>query len=122
MIDYGRAYSAVGESLQAVRAHRMVKVLDDPGDADLSAHVDFAALGRVAGEAGARVGGPVTQGAFLSALGIGVRAERLKRGLAGDAATMLDRSVERLIGPAKMGQLFKVLAITAPGIIPAGIA
>ncbi len=122
IVDYGRAQSAIGESLQAVRAHKMVKVLDNPGDADLSAHVDFAAVGRVAGDAGARVVGPVTQGRFLGALGIGVRAERLRRGLAGDAAGALDQAVERLTGPAKMGELFKALAITAAGIDPAGFA
>ena len=120
IIDYGRAESAVGESLQAVRAHRMVKVLDNPGDADLSTHVDFGALSRIAGEAGMQALGPASQGSFLNALGIGPRAERLKRGLTWDAADAVDQAVERLIAPEKMGDLFKALAITPPGIIPAG--
>jgi NADH dehydrogenase [ubiquinone] 1 alpha subcomplex assembly factor 7 len=119
-VDYGRAEGAIGESLQAVRAHRTVRVLDDPGDADLSAHVDFAALHQVAREAGAQVAGPVTQGDFLDALGIGHRAERLSRGLDGDASATLDRAVARLTGPAQMGLLFKVLAVTGPGLVPAG--
>jgi NADH dehydrogenase [ubiquinone] 1 alpha subcomplex assembly factor 7 len=120
-VDYGRSESTAGESLQAVRAHRMVKVLENPGGADLSAHVDFALLGRVARDAGAAVAGPVTQGAFLGALGIGIRAERLKRGLAGDAADALDQAVARLTAPEAMGQLFKALAIVPPGgIRPAG--
>ena len=84
IVDYGRADSVPVETLQAVREHRMVKVLDDPGKADISAHVDFALLNRVAREAGAAVAGPVTQGAFLDSIGIGLRAERLRRGLSAD--------------------------------------
>ena len=120
-VDYGRGESATGESLQAVSAHRMVPVLENPGAADLSAHVDFALLGRVARDAGAVVAGPVTQGAFLRALGIGIRADRLRRGLSGDAADALDQAVERLIGGQAMGQLFKALAIVpSGGIHPVG--
>jgi NADH dehydrogenase [ubiquinone] 1 alpha subcomplex assembly factor 7 len=99
----------------------MVKVLERPGEADLSAHVDFALLARVARDAGAAFAGPVTQGAFLSALGIGIRTERLKQGLPGDAAEALDQAVARLTGPTGMGRLFKVMAIVRPGgIRPAG--
>jgi NADH dehydrogenase [ubiquinone] 1 alpha subcomplex assembly factor 7 len=121
IVDYGRADSVPVETLQAVREHRMVKVLDDPGKADISAHVDFALLNRVAREAGAAVAGPVTQGAFLDSIGIGLRAERLRRGLSADAAATLDQAVDRLTDPDAMGQLFKVLAILSPGIVPAGL-
>jgi NADH dehydrogenase [ubiquinone] 1 alpha subcomplex assembly factor 7 len=63
----------------------------------------------------------VTQAAFLNALGIRIRTERLKRGLSGDAAKALDQAVARLTGPEAMGQLFKALAIVSPGgIHPAG--
>ena len=121
IVDYGRTESAAVETLQAVRAHRMVKVLDDPGAADLSAHVDFALLARVARETGAIAAGPATQGAFLDELGIGLRAERIRRGLTADAAATLDQAVARLTDPKAMGQLFKVLAIVSPGITPAGL-
>ena len=119
-VDYGRDRSATGESLQAVRAHRTAKVLNDPGEADLSAHVDFAMLGRVARDSGAAVAGPVGQGAFLKALGIGVRADRLRRDLRGDAAVALDQAVARLTGEQAMGQLFKVLAVVSPDFGPPG--
>jgi NADH dehydrogenase [ubiquinone] 1 alpha subcomplex assembly factor 7 len=119
-LDYGRCQSGLGESLQAVRTHRQVKVLDNPGEADLSAHVDFGLLGRVARDAGASVAGPVTQGAFLTALGVGVRSERLKRGLSRGAADSVDQAVARLTAPEAMGQLFKVLAIVPPGLRPEG--
>jgi NADH dehydrogenase [ubiquinone] 1 alpha subcomplex assembly factor 7 len=119
-IDYGRGASGTGESLQAVHAHKMTDVLENPGEADLSAHVDFAMLGRVARNAGAAVAGPVGQGAFLNALGIGIRADRLKRGLSDAAAESLDQAVARLTGPEAMWQLFKALAIVPPGLRPAG--
>ena len=78
-------------------------------------------LGRVAHDAGANIAGPASQGAFLSALGIGVRAERLRRGLSEAAAVSLDQAVARLIGGEAMGRLFKALAVVPPGgIRPAG--
>ena len=120
IIDYGRTESALGESLQAVKAHRMVSVLDDPGNADLSAHVDFSVLHQVANEAGVRPAGPVPQGAFLKALGIDMRAERLKHGQGRNVAAALDQAVERLTEPAAMGRLFKAMAITSAAIAPAG--
>jgi NADH dehydrogenase [ubiquinone] 1 alpha subcomplex assembly factor 7 len=121
IVDYGRTASASIETLQAVRAHRMVRVLDDPGAVDLSAHVDFALLARIARETGAIAAGPATQGEFLGALGIGLRAERLKPGLTADAAATLDQAARRLTDPKAMGQLFKVLAIVSPSINPAGL-
>lgn len=120
IVDYGREQPALGDTLQAVRAHRMVSVLDEPGDADLSAHVDFAALRQVAAEAGAAVFGPVSQSSFLSRLGIGLRRERLRAVASARVAASVDRAVARLIDPAMMGELFKVLALLSPGIVPAG--
>jgi NADH dehydrogenase [ubiquinone] 1 alpha subcomplex assembly factor 7 len=120
LIDYGRAESAAGESLQAVRRHALVPALENPGAADLSAHVDFAALARTAREHGTAVFGAITQGEFLGAVGIHLRAGRLKAAAAADQAAAIDAAVARLTGAAGMGDLFKVLAITQPGLIPAG--
>jgi NADH dehydrogenase [ubiquinone] 1 alpha subcomplex assembly factor 7 len=116
-IDYGYERSAMGDTLQAVRAHQPVPVLEEPGMADLTAHVDFQALAQAAGDL--PVAGPVGQGAFLQALGIGIRAEMLKTHGA-DAAT-IDAAVTRLTDPAQMGTLFKVMALRAnEKIKPAG--
>ncbi len=120
LIDYGKAVSGLGESLQAVRRHTMVPALETPGDADLTAHVDFEVVGRTAHEAGAGVSGPATQGAFLDALGIGQRADRLRQGLMADSARALDLATHRLTHADGMGTLFKAVALTAPGIVPAG--
>jgi len=112
-IDYGHAPSGVGDTLQALQAHRPVDPLATLGEADLTAHVDFAALGRAVAQAGAVQHGPVTQGAFLRSLGIEVRTEALCR-TATDAQRAAIRSgCARLIDPREMGTLFKVVAWTA---------
>jgi NADH dehydrogenase [ubiquinone] 1 alpha subcomplex assembly factor 7 len=117
IIDYGHAETATGDTLQALRANRYTDVLADPGEADLTAHVDFAALKLAAGAEGAASYGPVTQGSFLGALGIGARAERLKQA-APDQAGDVDAALKRLTAPEEMGTLFKALAVTAPGAPP----
>ncbi len=119
-VDYGHARSAAGDTLQAVRNHRPVPVLEAPGEADITAHVDFEAVARAAGEAGAAVCGPVEQGALLRDLGIETRAAALTRA-APDKAEQIEAACRRLIAPAEMGTLFKALAIFAPGqTTPAG--
>jgi NADH dehydrogenase [ubiquinone] 1 alpha subcomplex assembly factor 7 len=121
VIDYGYFPRALGDTLQAVRRHQRHDTLTDPGDADLTAHVDFATLATVAAEAGARTHGPVAQGAFLQSLGIAERAERLLHGAAPGQAADIGIAVRRLLDPKEMGTLFKALCITAPGLPqPAG--
>jgi len=120
IIDYGHTASAAGDTLQAVRGHRYVNPLAEPGLADLTAHVDFAALARVAERAGARVQGPVAQGTFLRRLGIEQRAQRLKAGAAPRQAADIGSAVKRLVGADAMGTLFKVLGVADPklGAVP----
>ena len=95
--------------------------LDGPGSADLSAHVDFAAVAAAAGAAGAEVYGPVPQGQFLAALGAEARLAALSARADPTTQIELAGGLERLIDPAQMGNLFKVLALTSPGLpAPAG--
>lgn len=117
IIDYGHM-GGFGDTLQAVRRHAFADPLARPGEADITAHVDFSALARTAKAAGAAVHGPMPQGDFLLKVGLLERAGQL--GAAADEATRasLQAAVERLAGPKAMGQLFKVLAITRPGIRP----
>jgi len=114
IIDYGHHISAPGDTLQALKAHQYCDPLAEPGEADVTAHVDFAALARACEGAGARVHGPVTQGEFLKGLGILERAARLKRGAAPQAAQDVDRALHRLTSGDEMGDLFKAMAITSP--------
>jgi len=118
VIDYGHSTSEPGETLQAVRRHAPHPVLERPGEADLTAHVDFAALARAAAGTGARVYGPVTQGAFLDQLGIRTRAETLLRTASPAQADDIRAAVRRLTHPSGMGLLFRVMAMTNPSMPP----
>ena len=113
-IDYGYSGPAVGDTLQAVRAHRYADPFADPGEADLTAHVDFVALARAADKVGAVVHGPVTQGALLRALGVEARTAALLTRATDAQAELLRSGTARLIGDDAMGELFKALALTAP--------
>ncbi|MFO1162856.1 MAG: SAM-dependent methyltransferase [Reyranellaceae bacterium] len=107
IIDYGFAGQG-GLSLQAVREHRGTDILDRPGETDLSAHVDFAALARATGMPSF---GPVGQGDFLRRLGIVERAEALKARANPSQRDAIDAALARLIEAGQMGTLFRVLAV-----------
>jgi NADH dehydrogenase [ubiquinone] 1 alpha subcomplex assembly factor 7 len=114
IVDYGYDTPGFGETLQAVRGHTYADVLDDPGETDLSAHVDFMAMGRAVRGGGAAAYGAVGQGDWLKALGIAARAERLTAVNPAKAADIA-AAVERLTLPDKMGTLFKAMAIAPKG-------
>jgi SAM-dependent MidA family methyltransferase len=118
IIDYGHLVSAPGETVQAVRGHQFADVLAAPGEADLTAHVDFAALGAALRASGAAVLEPMTQGEFLMAMGLREREAALKQ--RADARTRLEIALaaRRLAGGEEMGHLFKVLAATHPEVPP----
>ncbi len=115
-IDYGPARSGFGDTLQALKRHAFVDVLAEPGDADLTVHVDFARMALAGLAAGAAAHGAVTQRDFLLALGLQERLEALSRRATPAQAEALASGVERLIetGPTGMGELFKVLAVADP--------
>jgi len=119
IIDYGYVGPRFCDTFQAVQRHAFADPLAEPGDADLTAHVDFFQLARSGEAAGLRVFGPSAQGEFLSALGIAIRASSLKRKASAGQAEDIDRAVERLTGrgPAAMGELFKVLGLSHPSIL-----
>jgi len=114
LLDYGPAASAAGDSLQALGGKRPVNPLSLAGSADLTAHVDFADLAAIARAGGARVQGPEPQGAFLTALGLHQRTERLARARP-DRRAALIQAARRLADPDAMGHLFKVMAIASAG-------
>jgi len=120
IVDYGHD-GGYGDTLQAVRRHAYADVLDAPGTADLTVHVDFAALRRAAEAAGARAWGPIGQGDFLTRLGIEARAAKLTANATPEAARAVDEALQRLVCPTAMGGLFKAFAVTAPELpAPAG--
>jgi SAM-dependent MidA family methyltransferase len=111
IVDYGYQGPAIGDTLQAVRGHAYANPFEQPGERDLTAHVDFGTLGEAAQAEGACSYGPVDQGTLLDALGIRARAERLMQA-APDRRDEIAAAVERLTGADAMGTLFKALALT----------
>ena len=114
-LDYGPAESGPGDSLQALSRHGAADPLGPPGSADITAHVDFAALARVARAVGAAAHGPVPQGLFLQSLGLVSRAAMLARAAPRTAGMQLS-AAQRLVAPEGMGRLFKALALCHPGL------
>jgi SAM-dependent MidA family methyltransferase len=112
-LDYGPAESGFGDSLQALRQGRPADPLADPGEADLTAHVDFAAFAAAA--CGAAVHGPLAQGLFLARLGLFQRTDRLAQTQPPARAAALIEAARRLAEPDRMGRLFKAVALCHPG-------
>ena len=114
VIDYGHARSVEGETLQAVREHRYADVLANPGEQDLTAHVDFEALAKAASVGSVEVTPVVNQGEWLERLGIGARATALAKAHPGRREEIAAEKA-RLCNPDAMGELFKVMALHAHG-------
>ena len=112
ILDFGRKGN-LGESLQALRGHAAEPILANPGEADLAAHVDFAALAKAGSIAGAHAFGPTPQGPFLKALGIDARAEALAQAGPGKAAEVA-LALSRLTGSRAMGRVFQAMTLVSP--------
>ena len=113
-IDYGYSGPAAGDTLQAVKAHQFADPFADPGEVDLTAHVDFTALADAARPAGVAASSVATQGDWLKRLGIDARLGSLSKA-APERANELRGQRDRLVEADAMGELFKLIAITAPG-------
>lgn len=118
IIDYGHVRSDAGDTFQAIARHSFTDPLRNPGQADLTAHVDFQALALGAEDAGARLHGPVEQGEFLNRLGIETRATTLMNKANAQVQADITTALRRLTGTGRgaMGSLFKVLGISEPGL------
>ncbi len=116
IVDYGHLRSGPGDTLQAVRTHQPVPILDRPGESDLTAHLDFEALALTLRNGGARTCAPLPQREFLLEMGLELRVSRLSRSATEPQKQDLALAAERLAGPAQMGHLFKVMAATSLGL------
>jgi SAM-dependent MidA family methyltransferase len=112
IVDYGHERTGVGETLQAVSRHGFADPWEEPGERDLTVHVDFEALAAAAREAGVRVCGPRGQGEWLNGMGIGLRAASLSEA-APTRAEEIEQARQRLTAPDQMGTPFKAMAIIA---------
>ncbi|MEN3791919.1 class I SAM-dependent methyltransferase [Fulvimarina sp. MAC3] len=117
-IDYGHAISQVGDTFQALSEHRYVPVLDRPGEADLTSHVDFESLAHRFTEGGLMSSPIRTQGNFLLSMGLLERAGRLGAPLDETGRNQIRADVQRLAGngPKDMGDLFKVMGVSSAPI------
>ena len=121
IIDYGYLGEAHHDTLQAVKAHLFHSVLSEPGDADITAHVDFKSLLQIAADAGNQTFGVITQGEFLQHMGAPVRLEMLLKKASPEQREQLVSGLTRLISPQAMGELFKVIAVVSdPKVEPLG--
>lgn len=112
IVDYGYVLSGLGSTLQAVKAHDYADPFANPGEHDLTAHVNFPEIVNLALMQDLRVSGPVEQGCWLQALGIDMRAQQLAAATP-ERAKDVQEMRGRLVEPAQMGTLFKVLALSS---------
>ena len=117
IIDYGHLVSAPGDTLQAMRQHRFVPVTETPGEADLTSHVDFEALAKAFASGGAVAYPGLTQRQFLLAMGLEQRIGQLAAKADAATSATLHRQMARLADENQMGNLFKVLGVTSPGLM-----
>ena len=119
IIDYGHVRSDAGDTFQAIVRHSFTDPLKAPGQADVTAHVDFQALARGAEDIGARIHGPVTQGEFLKRLGIETRAVALMAKASHEVSEDISGALKRLTGGGRsgMGSLFKVLGVSSQDLV-----
>ncbi len=116
--DYGYERRDYGDTLQAVRSHNYADPLEFPGEADLSAHVNFAELAHFAETAELDVWGPLSQNEFLLSIGLEQRLRQLMNSASEGQRAALFLGARRLVDPYQMGSLFKVMALTSRDLGP----
>jgi SAM-dependent MidA family methyltransferase len=116
--DYGHRHTGAGDTLQAVHRHRFADPLAVPGEADLTAQVDFAALKDIATGFGLAAYGPMPQGEFLLRLGLAARCDSLARHATDAQRAAVVAGAARLADPRQMGLLFKMLVLQSSGLAP----
>ncbi|WP_039016988.1 class I SAM-dependent methyltransferase [Halocynthiibacter namhaensis] len=117
LVDYG-SWHSTGDTFQALKSHQFIDPLLQPGDADLTAHVDFEPLTEEAETAGIHASGLTHQGVLLERLGITGRAQALAANMTGETLDAHISAHRRLTHPEEMGTLFKALALFAKGTPP----
>jgi SAM-dependent MidA family methyltransferase len=117
VIDYGfprHEYYHPQRAAGTIMCHAQHRAHADPflnpGEQDITAHVDFSALAEAARAAGLEVLGYATQAQFLVNCGItDVLAEANVENALHYAPIAAE--AQKLLSPAEMGELFKVLAV-----------
>ena len=126
-IDYGYDNALFGDTLQAVYKHEYCSILEHPGEADLTAHINFSEIKRLGMGKGAVIHGATSQSQFMKRLGAEIRAEKLREGASLKQSKEISAALQRLLGTngkaGEMGELFKVMALSSdPYLDLAGFA
>ena len=114
LIDYGYTKYSIGDTLQAIKDHQFVDILESPGESDLTAHVNFAELIDLTRNSKLITHGPITQQEFLVSLGLIERAGKLGYNKEIAVQRQIQNDVNRLV--EQMGTIFKVVALTSKNI------
>ena len=114
-IDYGHAAPGFGDTLQALKDHAYANILENPGEADITSHIDFHSLAAAAAAVGLNTAEIITQGEFLTRIGIAERAAGLAKAHP-QLRDSIETAIDRLVSPKQMGSLFKVLGIAHPSV------
>ncbi len=112
-IDYGPEDIETGDSFQAIKSHKYVNPLENPGTSDLTSHVRFAQLSKLAQQGGCKVSATTSQGRFLERLGIEARAMILSRNADESQKQKIAADLRRLVSSEEMGTLFKAFSFHA---------
>jgi NADH dehydrogenase [ubiquinone] 1 alpha subcomplex assembly factor 7 len=118
IVDYGYSRPSLGDTVQAVSRHSYAGLFESPGEADLTAHVDFSALIRQAQVLGLGAYGPMPMGEWLLRLGLEARAGQLLSRVSEEKAREISGRISRLVDPKQMGALFKAVILTGGSVGP----
>lgn len=114
IVDYGEDGSR-RHTLRSFKKHELHDVLEDPGNADVTANVDFAYL-RKATHGKVQTFGPVTQSSFLQQMGIDMRMEVLLQNASSSQAEQLQSGYKLLTSSSEMGEKFKFFSLVQHGL------
>jgi NADH dehydrogenase [ubiquinone] 1 alpha subcomplex assembly factor 7 len=111
VVDYGYAHCGYKDTLQSVKNHQYHDILEDVGNADITAHVDFSSIAETAKKSGINASDVITQNALLLALGIEIRKQALLKNASEKQKDDIISATDRLINPDAMGTLFKAITL-----------
>jgi len=117
IIDYGHDSHGTGDTLQAVKTHSYQDILSQPGDVDLTCHVNFQRLKEIAQLSNLKIFGPIGQGAFLNAMAIKARSDILCAAATEQQKNDIHAALHRLTHDEAMGQIFKVMALCGNDLV-----
>jgi len=112
IIDYGFFEDNMKNTLQSLYKHKSNNFLMNIGEADITHHVNFNLIEKLAKKNKLQVSLKTNQKKFLVSLGIKFRAEQIAKNLPFSKKADIFYRLDRLINENKMGNLFKVIFLT----------